>query len=414
MLDVITIGAGLAGLAAAAECEARGRTVLVLEASSRVGGRVKTEIISGMAVDLGAEWIIPDMHHSIMALMQRGGLNLSWETSTLPAQWTIGGQNRFETYTSLKQTHAAFAQALKTIEQDAQCFSVDGTLKPDISIRHYLNDITSHETASLLEAAIFPLTGGAPDTVSNHMLWQEIIDHNCSIDETLNAKACRIHQGCDALAKVIQSNLKTDIAFNHHVSHIAWAKDHCEVTCADVTLKCRNLICAIPLTTLNAITFDPPLPHAMLETAEHSNAGRVAKVWAHCKSKAPLRETLNDKSPLRYGYARNIDENHWLVCGQVLADDGAAFTPEDAAPMILSNWPEVEVISISVTDWPREPLARASWHSSRVKWSTRTKAFQTSIGPLHFAGGDIASKWAGWMEGALLSGKQVALNICNS
>ncbi|MFF9562269.1 FAD-dependent oxidoreductase [Leifsonia sp. NPDC014704] len=51
--DVIVIGAGLAGLRCAAELAARGREVVVLEASDRVGGRQRTDRVDGFTLDRG-------------------------------------------------------------------------------------------------------------------------------------------------------------------------------------------------------------------------------------------------------------------------------------------------------------------------------------------------------------------------
>ena len=57
--DVIVIGAGAAGLAAAGELAGAGKTVLLLEARDRVGGRIWTRREAGLAtpVELGAEFI---------------------------------------------------------------------------------------------------------------------------------------------------------------------------------------------------------------------------------------------------------------------------------------------------------------------------------------------------------------------
>jgi monoamine oxidase len=76
-----------------------------------------------------------------------------------------------------------------------------------------------------------------------------------------------------------------------------------------------------------------------------------------------------------------------------------------------ANWPGVRVIETAVVDWTHEPLAKASWHSGRAGWARKTAVFRQPIGNLHFAGGDIAETWAGWMEGALLSGQDVARRI---
>ncbi len=51
--DVIIVGAGLAGLTAARHLHQRGRKVLVLEASGRIGGRIKTDVVDGFLLDHG-------------------------------------------------------------------------------------------------------------------------------------------------------------------------------------------------------------------------------------------------------------------------------------------------------------------------------------------------------------------------
>src|SRR2546429_6655568 len=61
--DVVVIGAGLAGLAAARALAAAGVDVVVLEARNRVGGRTYTKpASSGIPLDLGAQWIGPTQH----------------------------------------------------------------------------------------------------------------------------------------------------------------------------------------------------------------------------------------------------------------------------------------------------------------------------------------------------------------
>ena len=58
--DVVVVGAGLAGLAAARALVARGSSVVVLEARERVGGRVENhDIGDGKVVEVGGQWIGP-------------------------------------------------------------------------------------------------------------------------------------------------------------------------------------------------------------------------------------------------------------------------------------------------------------------------------------------------------------------
>ena len=56
--DVIIIGAGLSGLSAAVHLDRQGRKVLILEASDRAGGRVKTDFIDGFTLDRGFQVLL--------------------------------------------------------------------------------------------------------------------------------------------------------------------------------------------------------------------------------------------------------------------------------------------------------------------------------------------------------------------
>jgi phytoene dehydrogenase-like protein len=74
-VDTLVIGAGLAGLAAADRLVAAGAAVTVLEARSRLGGRVWTQPRpGGVAVDLGAEWMGND--GAVHDLLARAGVRL--------------------------------------------------------------------------------------------------------------------------------------------------------------------------------------------------------------------------------------------------------------------------------------------------------------------------------------------------
>ncbi len=72
---VIVIGAGVAGLAAAASLRQRGTAVTLIEASSRIGGRAHTTVpgLLGVPFDHGATWLHAAEHNPLAALAVRTG-----------------------------------------------------------------------------------------------------------------------------------------------------------------------------------------------------------------------------------------------------------------------------------------------------------------------------------------------------
>jgi monoamine oxidase len=76
-VDVIVIGAGIAGLAAAKELERAGKSYLVLEARDRVGGRAFTESKTfGVPHDHGAAWFHETRTNSVAKLARKSGFKL--------------------------------------------------------------------------------------------------------------------------------------------------------------------------------------------------------------------------------------------------------------------------------------------------------------------------------------------------
>jgi len=72
--DVIVIGGGIAGLGAAVSLKDRGLEPLVLEAESRVGGRMTTDRVNGFVVDRGVT-LFGNGFGSMRTLVKRLGLS---------------------------------------------------------------------------------------------------------------------------------------------------------------------------------------------------------------------------------------------------------------------------------------------------------------------------------------------------
>lgn len=90
-VDVVVVGAGFAGLAAARELTRQGHEVLVFEGRDRVGGRSLTGRVAGVPADMGGSFIGPTQD-AVLALATELGIPTTRPTAT--AETSSSGGDR--------------------------------------------------------------------------------------------------------------------------------------------------------------------------------------------------------------------------------------------------------------------------------------------------------------------------------
>src|SRR5258708_35491989 len=78
-VDVVIVGAGAAGLAAASALSGQGLSVLVLEARDRIGGRALTQRLEGVDFDVGCEWLHSANRNCFVPIARSLGFRLAYE-----------------------------------------------------------------------------------------------------------------------------------------------------------------------------------------------------------------------------------------------------------------------------------------------------------------------------------------------
>jgi len=83
--DVVVIGGGAAGVGAARRLAQSGLSTILLEASSRLGGRAWTHEVAGLNIDLGCGWFHSADRNAWVGIAQAAGIPIDRS----PAQWGV-------------------------------------------------------------------------------------------------------------------------------------------------------------------------------------------------------------------------------------------------------------------------------------------------------------------------------------
>ena len=172
MTDVVVLGAGLAGLAAARDLDRAGADVLVLEARDRVGGRVEqVSVDDGRPVQLGGE-LVGAAHTSYLGLVEELGLSL---TSTYTAaegattydlvDGVLRSEDGFpfataEQHADYERVERLFGELLATVDPDDPWSHPDAPRLDDASVASWLRSVGAlPSTLRAVEAAARPRRG---------------------------------------------------------------------------------------------------------------------------------------------------------------------------------------------------------------------------------------------------------------
>lgn len=265
--DIIIVGAGASGLAAAHHLFQNGKRALILESSGRVGGRIYTVRPPGVSlpVELGAEFVHgePDLS---LTLMKAGRLPFT-EWSGKFVLWHNGKMNEGDELWE------------KVDSLDAKLRVPSGK---DISWGEAVAKHSKKHSKEIELGSYFiqGFHGANPDLISLKALKK--------FDDAEQAeKSFRILTGYDSLLGLLKDE-DQEIRLNHRVVAVAWKKGRVtltvEVNGREERFECQKLLLTVPLPILKELLIEPALPQkknalSLLET------GLVSRVTLEFKER---------------------------------------------------------------------------------------------------------------------------------
>src|SRR6266550_822583 len=258
-VDVLIVGAGAAGLAAARDLSHAGLTVTILEARPRVGGRILTlhDLRSPVPLELGAEFI-HGASAETLPLAQAAGLAVL----ELPDTHELAAGGRFKPMGSywelLDRMNHDLARRLASRGKDFPVSEYLDSARVPLARRGLLRDFVQGFYAA------------HPDRLSAQSLAVEI-DGGDEQDE-IQGKQFRIANGGDALMKWLRDGLdpdRTEVRLSTVAETVHWKRGAVSIVCRGggdrvelPMLTARTALITLPLAVLKAgvVRFDPALP----------------------------------------------------------------------------------------------------------------------------------------------------------
>ncbi|KAL6241711.1 hypothetical protein RBB50_011493 [Rhinocladiella similis] len=424
--DVAVIGAGMAGTVAARDLSLHGRSVVLLEARDRVGGRTYMKTVFGMPLEMGGafvHWTQP----AVWQELQRHNLaTLVPPKVSSKVHWLADG----EVHTASRDEYNAMTHPLLArLFADARVrfpvpFDVNATDTREVekeSLEDRINsmDLSAYKLDTLKGTMAGVCSSYKEQGVAQllHAVAGFFGDYRAFYE---TAGAWGIRGGTKALLDAVLSESKAELRLSCPVASISHDSDRTVI----VTLRngqriqARMVIIAVPLNNLGDIHLYPNiLPPAVRTMINQKNPVMACKLWVRVK-KGSTGE-FNAYAPAGQhpinvarttGYLDNGDALVMCLCTNASAIRG---DDRDEVQSALRKFvPEIQVVDVVCQNWAMDEFSKGGWVNHRPGNLTGAlPLIRKPHGRIYFAGSDVAALYPGAIEGAMQSATVAAREV---
>ncbi|RYC68303.1 flavin monoamine oxidase family protein [Spirosoma sordidisoli] len=440
--DVLVVGAGYAGLTAAYELIKAGRTVLLLEARDRVGGRVHTQRFDdGSYVDLGGAWVGPTQDR-LYALARAFGVDTfpTYDTGK-STQYFRGRVKRYKglipplplfSLLSLDAAIRRINKLSKTVDLAEPWNTPNARQLDTLTLADWMNGQMSYETArQFFTIAVGAIWAADPADFSLlHALFYTRSGRD--LDTLMNVKngaqADRFVGGAQTIADRMAATFADRIVFNAPVRTITQTDAQVEVTTDTTTYTASRVVVAIPPALQADIRFEPALPPQRQQLMTQLPMGAVWKCYAIYDRPFWRDQGLNGLAatpdgPITVTFDNSPrDGSQGILMGFVLGSKARDFSRLSDNERRASALQSFATFFGPEAARPRRYLDHSFLNEAWSKgcyaavpqpgfWTSAGPALRQPVGRIHWAGTETSDVWNGYIEGAVRSGERVAREV---
>jgi monoamine oxidase len=398
-VDIVIVGAGAAGLAAAKAAEARGLSFHLIEASHRIGGRAYTEEMApGIPMDLGCHWMHSASLNPFVEIADRLGFHYrrdgAWRMNGFDGSRRLTEAEQADVHRGMAANYAAIAAAAGRGEDVAVSEVVDLDSPWAALYAYWFSLATSNDIDQISTVDIAAYN----DTDEN---WP-------------------LREGYGAL--VARWAADVPVTLNAAAERIRWGSGGVVIETAKGNVEGKRLLLTVSTNLLasDRIKFDPPLPEWKLAAARDVPLGvhnRIGIMLKHdpfgpdgltsatimLDGDVPMATQLR---PFGLDYVVGVTGGRF---GAWLERAGAAASVDYLTERLVAAFGSDIRAALStrtiVTAWAGDPWTLGSYSAALPGASHQRQELARPVDDILFFAGEACSwEFAGTCHGAYLSG----------
>jgi monoamine oxidase len=399
--DIVVIGAGAAGVAAARRIMAANRKVIVVEAAGQIGGRCLTDVATfEVPFDRGARWMYNPDTNPMIRLARNAGLDIS--SAPLGQKIRIGRRNARAGET--EEFLAALVRANRTIDEASRG-------RVDVS-------------ASVLPKDLGVWAGAAEFVLGANATGKDLKDIS-AIDkvraqERNAAIACR--QGLGTL--IAKLGEQVPLALSTPASRIVWSGRDVTVETPSGKIAARAAVITVSSNVLAAgnIKFAPDIPKRQLDAAAKLSLGSYDRIALQlpgnplglARDDIIIEQSTSTRTALLFANMGSSSLCSIDVAGSFGRDLSAQGEPAMVAfavewlVKLFGSEIAAAVKKSSATRWNTAPFALGAMSAAMPGGQPSRKILTEPIGCMFLAGEATHETLWGTVDGAWESGERAA------
>ena len=399
--DIVVIGAGAAGIAAARRIMAANRKVIVVEAASQIGGRCQTDLTTfEVPFDRGARWMHNPETNPMIKLARAAGL----EITTAPSGQKIRIGRRYARPGETEEFLAALVRANRAIDDASRRFDVS--------------------CASVLPKDLGDWAGTSEFVLGANFAGKDlkelsVVDKARAQDRN-TAIACR--QGLGTL--IAKLGEQVPLSLSTPASRVAWGSRDVMVETPSGKIAARAAVITVSSNVLAAgnIKFAPDIPKRTLDAASKLSLGSYDRIALQmsgnplglARDDVLIEQSNSTRTALMYANIGGSSLCTLDVAGSFGRDLSAqgeaamvAFAVEWLTKLFGSD-AAAAVKKSSTTRWNAAPFALGAMSAAGPGGQASRKILTEPIGCMYLAGEATHETLWGTIDGAWESGERAA------